>query len=309
MILVTGAAGFIGHHLCARLLDDGHEVTGVDCFLDVAYSAAGKRAAVAPLRARPGFTFVEADLRHHDLSRALDGVDGVVHLAAMPGLQIGTAAAEAYESCNVHATRRLLASTRRAHVDTLVHASTSSVYGAVADGDETQPTRPISAYGRSKLSAEQAMQDAGAVVLRYFSVYGPGQRPDMAYHRFCEAMLDRRPITIHGDGHQERANTYVDDVVAATVAALGCGGAGEIYNIGGARPIRLLEAVGVLAGAVGTTTEIRYAPVRPGDQCSTRADTAKARRDLRWSPTTEPAAGLREQLAWHVARRRRASAA
>jgi nucleoside-diphosphate-sugar epimerase len=309
MILVTGAAGFIGHRLCARLLADGHEVTGVDCFLDVSYDAAVKHAAVAPLRRRPGFTFLDTDLRVDDLDRALAGVDAVVHLAAMPGLQLGAEAGEAYESCNVEATRALVEAVRRAGVSTVVHASTSSVYGAVADGDETQPTRPISAYGRSKLTAERAMQDAGAVVLRYFSVYGPGQRPDMAYHRFCEAMLDRRPITVHGDGRQERANTYVDDVVGATVAALGRGRAGEIYNIGGAAPIRLLDAVEVLAGATGVTPEIRHAPVRPGDQCTTRADTAKAQRELGWAPTTHPVSGLRAQVAWHSSRRRRASAA
>src|SRR4051794_15053281 len=218
MILVTGAAGFIGHRLCTRLLDDGHAVTGVDCFLAASYDPAVKRAAVAPLRAMPGFTFVQADLRGDD--PPLDGVDTVVHLAAMPGLQAGAQADAAYESCNVDATRRLARAIARAGVGTVVHASTSSVYGAVADGDEQQPTRPISAYGRSKLAAERTMLDAGAVVLRYFSVYGPGQRPDMAYHRFCEAMIEGRPITVHGDGRQERANTYVDDVVAATVAAV-----------------------------------------------------------------------------------------
>lgn len=307
MILVTGAAGFIGHRLCARLLDDGHDVVGVDCFLAASYEPAVKRAALAPVRARPRFTFVAADLRHDDLD--LSGADVVVHLAAMPGLQQGRRADAAYESCNIAATRRLLAAARRAGVPRLVHASTSSVYGAVADGDETQPTRPISAYGRSKLAAEQAMRDAGAVVLRYFSVYGPGQRPDMAYHRFCEAMLDGRAITVHGDGRQERANTYVDDVVAATVAALTHGTAGETYNIGGAEPIRLLDAVAVLAGALGTTAQIRHVPPRAGDQATTRADTARARRDLAWTPTTAPVTGLQAQVAWHLARRRRASAA
>jgi len=149
----------------------------------------------------------------------------------------------------------------------------------------------------------------GAVVLRYFSVYGPGQRPDMAYHRFCEAMLHGRPITVHGDGRQERANTYVDDVVAATVAALDRGRPGEAYNIGGATPIRLLDAVQLLADSLGRAPQIHPAPPRLGDQTTTRADTTKARRDLGWHPATNPADGLRAQVAWHRARRRRASAA
>jgi nucleoside-diphosphate-sugar epimerase len=305
MILVTGAAGFIGHRLCARLLDGGHEVIGVDCFLGTSYDPAVKRAAVAPLRARAGFHFVAADLRRDELD--LRGVDTVIHLAAMPGLQQGADAA--YGSCNVTATEKLLTAIARSDVQTVVHASTSSVYGAVADGDEAQPTRPISAYGRSKLVAERSMRDAGAVVLRYFSVYGPGQRPDMAYHRFCEAMIAGQPITIHGDGRQERANTYVDDIVDATTAAIERGVAGETYNIGGASPIQLLDALDVLAGALGVVPQITHAPPRPGDQAATRADTAKAGRNLGWSPATDPVEGLRAQVAWHLARRRRASAA
>jgi UDP-glucuronate 4-epimerase len=307
MILVTGAAGFVGHRLCRRLLDDGHEVVGVDCFLAASYDPAVKRAAVEPLLRRRRFQFRAADLRRHDLD--LRGVDAVIHLAAMPGLQQGPGADAVYRSCNVLATQRLLAAVDRAGPLTVVHASTSSVYGAVADGDESQPTRPISTYGRSKLEAEQAMRAAGAIVLRYFSVYGPGQRPDMAYHRFCEAMLHGRPITVHGDGHQERANTYVDDVVAATVAALDRGRAGETYNIGGATPIRLLDAVELLADSLGRAPQIRHVPPRPGDQATTRADTAKARRDLGWEPATSPVDGLRAQVAWHRARRRQASAA
>jgi len=307
MILVTGAAGFIGHRLCARLLDGGHEVMGVDCFLDASYDPAVKRSAAATLRARPGFRLVAADLRRDELD--LRDVDAAVHLAAMPGLQQGRQAEAAYESCNVTATQRFAASLTRARIGTIVHASTSSVYGAFAHGDEEQPARPISAYGRSKLVAEQSMRDAGAVVLRYFSVYGPGQRPDMAYHRFCEAMLDGQPVTIHGDGQQERANTYVDDIVDATVAAIGRGRPGETYNIGGASPIRLLDAVDVLAGALGAVPQIRHAPPRPGDQAATRADTAKAARDLGWAPATQPVDGLRAQVAWHLTRRRRASAA
>jgi nucleoside-diphosphate-sugar epimerase len=142
----------------------------------------------------------------------------LVHLAAVPGLRTGQT--RLYDDCNRLATARVAAAATRGGVRTVVHASTSSVYGRVAAGDEQQSLAPVSDYGRTKLAAEAAMRDAGAVVLRYFSVYGPGQRPDMAFHRFCEAIVDGRPLLIHGDGRQERANTYVDDVVDATVAAL-----------------------------------------------------------------------------------------
>jgi nucleoside-diphosphate-sugar epimerase len=300
-IVVTGAAGFIGHHLARRLLDDGHDVVGIECFLAASYDPLVKRAAVAPLIGDPRFSLCERDLRSEALDDVLDGADALVHLAAMPGLQSGRDGLST--SCNLTATARLAAAARRAGVPRIVHASTSSVYGRVADGDEDQPTAPISAYGRSKRGAEVVMLGAGAVVLRYFSVYGPGQRPDMAYHGFCEAILDNRILTIHGDGQQERANTYIDDVVDATAAALGRGVAGEAYNIGGAEPIRLLDAVAILGQSLHRAPILAHRPARMGDQRSTRADTSKAHRDLGWWPSTPPTVGLPAQVRWHLIRR------
>src|SRR5262245_2277404 len=174
-IVVTGAAGFIGHRLTARLLADGHDVVGVDCFLAASYDPAVKWAALAPLLSHPHLTIVQRDLRIDPLEGAVAGADALVHLAALPGLRTGPA--QLYDDCNRLATTRLAAAARRAGVGTIVHASTSSVYGRVAAGDEHQPMAPVSDYGRSKLAAEAVMRDAGAVVLRYFSVYGPGQRP------------------------------------------------------------------------------------------------------------------------------------
>jgi nucleoside-diphosphate-sugar epimerase len=305
-IVVTGVAGFIGHRLAGRLLASGHEVVGVDCFLAASYDPAVKRAAVAPLLGHRRFTLAERDLRVDALDDVLVGAAAVVHLAAMPGLR--SAGAPLYDGCNRFATARLAAAVTRAAVPTVVHASTSSVYGRFADGDEHQPPAPVSDYGRSKLAAEAIMRDAGAVVLRYFSVYGPGQRPDMAYHRFCEALLDGRPVIVHGDGQQERANTYVDDVVDATVTSLARGRPGETYNVGGAQPVRLLDAIATLAGEIGRPPVIHHDDDRPGDQRSTRADTTKAARELGWSPVTPPEFGLAAQVAWHVARRRAAAA-
>jgi nucleoside-diphosphate-sugar epimerase len=305
-IVVTGAAGFIGHRLAGRLLAGGHEVVGVDCFLAASYDPAVKRAAIAPLLGHGRFTLAERDLRVDAVDDVLAGAMAVVHLAAMPGLQSG--GTRVYDSCNRLATARLAAAVARAATPTVVHASTSSVYGRFADGDEHQPPAPISDYGRSKLAAEVIMRDTGAVVLRYFSVYGPGQRPDMAYHRFCEALLDGRPVIVHGDGQQARANTYVDDVVDATVAALARGRAGEAYNIGGAQPVRLLDAIALLAGEVGRPPVIHYDDDQPGDQRTTRADTSRAARELGWSPVTPPEFGLAAQVAWHVTRRQAAAA-
>jgi nucleoside-diphosphate-sugar epimerase len=306
-VAVTGAAGFIGHHLVRRLLAAGHDVVGIDCFLAASYDPAVKRAAVAPLTGDPRFRLVERDLRSDRLDEVVEDADALLHLAALPGLH--PAGAELATSCNATATARLAAAARRAGTPRIVHASTSSVYGRVADGDEHQPARPVSAYGRSKRAAEVAMLDAGAVVLRYFSVYGPGQRPDMAYHRFCEAILDDRVLVVHGDGQQERANTYIDDVVEATVAAIGRGEAGEVYNIGGAEPVRLLDAVAILGQALHRTPTVAHRPARIGDQRRTRADTAKARRHLGWSPLTPPVEGLHAQAAWHRARRAQWAAA
>ena len=270
---------------------------GVDCFLAASYDPAVKRAALAPLLGHPRLTVVRRDLRIDPLMDTVTGADALVHLAALPGLRTGQT--RLYDDCNRLATTRVAAAAIRAGVGTLVHASTSSVYGRVAAGGEHQPMAPTSDYGRSKLAAEALMRDAGAVVLRYFSVYRPGQRPDMAFHRFCEALLDGRPLVIHGDGRQERASTYVDDAVAALTR----GRPGEAYNIGGAAPIRLLDGLGIPAGAVGRTPILRHGPDRPGDQRATRADTTKAARELGWRPSTPATSGLAAQVTWHLARR------
>ena len=307
-VVVTGAAGFIGSTLSEALLAAGHEVVGLDAFIDY-YPRPMKEANLAGLSEAPGFRFAEVDLRTDDLDPWLDGAEAIVHEAAMAGLMRSWTDLELYTSCNMLATNRLIDAARRAGVERFVLASTSSVYGTEAVGDEDRPLEPSSPYGITKLAAEKlvlahvALHGFPATIVRYFSIYGPRQRPDMAYHLFTEAMLDRRPITVFGDGEQTRSNTYIDDAVDGTMRALERGAVGGIYNIGGGRTISLNEAIALIAERVGVEPIIERQAARPGDQRHTSADVSRARAALGYEPTVEPIDGLTRQVAWHVSRR------
>lgn len=303
--LVTGAAGFIGSHLVDAMLDEGYEVTGVDALLDVPYAAATKRTTVSVLAARSAFRLVTADLRHAPLDDLVAGVDVVIHAAALAGLVHTSADPGAAWEHNAGVTQRLVAAARGAGVHRFVHVSTSSVYGATAVGDERQAQRPISVYGHSKRAAEHAVTRIAAeggldtVIVRYFSVYGPRQRADMAYHRFIEALLCGRPLTVHGDGSQRRSITYVADAVAGTLAALRHGQPGEAYNVGGDQSTSVLEAIRLLAVTIDIEPRLHFVAGPPGDQRHTSADTSKARRELGWTAGIPPSDGLARQVAWH----------
>jgi UDP-glucuronate 4-epimerase len=308
-VTVTGAAGFIGSHVTDALLDAGHEVVGIDCFTGY-YRRDLKEANLAVALASPRFELVEADLCSADLDALLAGMDAVVHEAAAPGLEHSEVRAAEYEAINSMATARLGRACVTAGVAHLVHASTSSVYGLEATGAEDGPTQPISIYGTTKLAGEQALLDLAArgglplTVLRYYSVYGPRQRPDMAYRRFCEQLLRGEPVTIYGDGSQSRSNTYVSDCVAATLAALDHPPTGAIYNIGGGQELRLLDALAIIAHALGVTAHVTHDAARAGDQVRTSADITRARRDLGWSPLVDPEEGLAREARWVADRRR-----
>jgi nucleoside-diphosphate-sugar epimerase len=304
-ILVTGAAGFIGSHICERLVAESHDVVGIDAFIPY-YPRAIKESYLSLLNGEPRFHLIEADLRDSALTELVADCDAVIHLAAMAG-PASWDQFDQYLSCNVTGTQRLLEALRSAgdlEHRRFIQISTSSVYGTDARGNEDSPLRPSSPYGITKLAAEQlafAYHRAfglPTLALRYFSIYGPRQRPDMAYYIFIRALLRNEPITIFGDGEQSRGNTYIDDCVAGTLLALLSGRSGEVYNLGGGTPITLNAAIAILEDATQTTAVRHYTSARTGDQRHTLADISRARAALGFEPRVEPAAGLRAQVAW-----------
>jgi UDP-glucose 4-epimerase len=304
--VVTGAAGFIGSRLAARLLAAGHSVAGVDCFTDY-YPRPIKEGNLAPLRTSPSFLFLPEDLNVMDLDRLLDGADAVFHFAAQAGVRASWGTSfEAYLAHNIRATQRLLEAARGRSLRRFVFASSSSVYGATPDLPmrETSPVHPLSPYGVTKLSAEHLCllyhRNYGlpALALRFFTVYGPGQRPDMAFHRFFLAMAGDREITVYGDGGQTRDFTYVDDIVAASVAALERGRPGEVYNVGGGHRERLADVIRIMEEVAGRKARVVHLEAQKGDVPDTLAEIGKARAELGYAPRTALPDGLREEWTW-----------
>jgi len=306
--LVTGCAGFIGSHLTEALLDAGHSVVGIDCFNDN-YGRAQKLTNLRHVREWTSFEFVPIDLSRGDLAEFVQEADVVFHLAAEPGVRSSWGARYGrYVQNNIMATQHILQAGRGREGLRVVFASSSSVYGSsrsAVPSAEDSPTRPISPYGQTKLSAEQLCglhrEEFGMdiVALRYFTVFGPRQRPDMAFHRFLRAALRAEPIEVFGDGLQTRDFTYVADIVAATLAAaLRPSVPAEVLNVGGGSPTSLRAALDIVQELVGRPLDVRHAPREPGDVRDTAADTTLARELLGFRPLTGLAEGLAAEFEW-----------
>jgi nucleoside-diphosphate-sugar epimerase len=303
---VTGAAGFIGSHLTTALLDRGAEVTGLDCFTDY-YPRVVKEANLAVNAGRPGFHFVDGSLQHTDLAALLAGKTHVFHLAAQAGVRKSWGADfRVYTEQNVDSTQRLLEACVGRGLHRFVYASSSSVYGdnvSIPMREDALP-QPVSPYGVTKLAAEHLCHlyfvnhQVPTTSVRYFTVYGPRQRPDMAFHRFIKAAIKGRPVTLYGDGEQTRDFTYVTDAVAATVAAGDKGVPGRAYNVGGGSRVSVNRLFEIIGRIHGSPLAIRREPSQKGDMRDTFADSSLARQDLGFAPRVPLEEGLEAEYRW-----------
>ncbi len=307
--LVTGAAGFIGSTLAEKLLDGGATVTGLDCFTDY-YARRIKERNVSALGRRPQFDLVESTIQAADLPKLLDGVTHVFHLAAQAGVRKSWGQDfQVYTTNNVEATQVLLEACCHLPLDRFVYASSSSVYGdlvAIPMREDALP-QPVSPYGVTKLAAEQLCYlyhvnyALPTVAMRYFTVYGPRQRPDMGFHRFLRAAADGLPIALYGDGEQTRDFTFVADAVAATLAGGLQGIPGHVYNIGGGSRVSINHVLELVGKVTGRPVTVRREPVQKGDMRDTYADTSRARRELGFAPSVSLEQGLEAEYRWLTA--------
>ncbi|MDH5174316.1 MAG: NAD-dependent epimerase/dehydratase family protein [Elusimicrobiota bacterium] len=303
--LVTGCAGFIGSHLSEKLVESGFKVIGIDSFTDY-YDRRIKEANVEGLLKSPNFTLVKEDLLGVELDKLLEGVDHIFHHAAQPGVIASWGARfEAYINNNILATQRLLETVKKVSLKSLIFASSSSVYGdCKLPMREDRLLSPVSPYGVSKLACESLCYSywknfgIPVVSLRYFTVYGPRQRPDMAFHKFIRAMLQGEEITIYGDGNQTRDFTYIEDAVKANFLVMEKDCSGEVFNIGGGIHTKINEITGLLEKLMGKKARIRRINPQKGDMRDTLADIGKAKRLLNYDPRFDLTEGLKRQIEW-----------
>jgi UDP-glucose 4-epimerase len=305
--VVTGAAGFIGSHLCERLLDDGFEVLAVDAFTDY-YSPDRKRLHLASCAGRSGFTLVEENLATCDVPRLVEGASCVFHLAAQAGVRKSWGGEFArYIESNILATQRLLEALKERRSIPLIHSSSSSVYGETRTLPmrEDHPTVPLSPYGATKLSGEHLCElyrlNYGIAyrALRYFTVYGPRQRPDMAFSRFITASLEGEPIEVYGNGRQTRDFTFVADAVEANIRAMRYEGPLAVFNIGGGSRASVLDVLDIIGRELGGRLDARFTDKAKGDVTDTWADTTRARGELGFEPRVSLEEGIRREIDWY----------
>jgi nucleoside-diphosphate-sugar epimerase len=304
-IVVTGAAGFIGSHLCEKLLEDEQNIViGIDGFIGPTPIHL-KSFNMDSLCSHPRFTMLAQDLFMIDLEALLKDVDIIYHLAGMPGVRTSWGKEfEAYILHNISSTQRLLEACKNSPIKQFIYASTSSVYGEkIGKLSETAETAPLSPYGITKLTGEHLCRvyhtsfGIPTVVLRYFTVYGPRQRPDMSFHRFIKQLLTKQPITIFGDGMQSRDFTYISDCIAGTISVLGKRHIiGKTFNIGGKEKASINEVIDLLEELTGIKADRHYFPSALGEPKHTWADLSMAEQDLHYSPKITLKEGLRREI-------------
>jgi UDP-glucuronate 4-epimerase len=311
-ILVTGAAGFIGSHLCDALLADGWDVVGLDNF-DPFYDRRIKESSLESLRGHNRFSFVEGDIRDVAVvSRCLKGADAVVHLAARAGVRPSLEDPGLYAAVNVVGTTSILEACQRARVRRVVFGSSSSVYGddtPVPFSEEALAVKPISPYAATKRAGELLCETFAhlyglrVAALRFFTVYGPRQRPDLAIHKFTRLISDGQPIEQYGDGSAERDHTHISDIVRGVLGAVAwteaTDPACDMFNLGESRTVRLDELIRLIGSALGREPNVRLLPAQPGDVRRTCADISKARQVLGYSPRVPIEDGIPEFVAWY----------
>ena len=304
--VVTGVAGFIGSHLAERLIGEGHEVVGIDCFTDY-YPRSIKESNVEYLLTLPGFSFVEGNLLDLNLPDLLNGTQYIFHQAAQAGVRSSWGTEfEVYTTLNLVATQRLLEACKKLTFEKFIYASSSSVYGDSDDLPlrEDSVLKPVSPYGVTKLAGEHLCTsywknyNIPTIALRYFTVYGPRQRPDMAFHKFMGALVHDKDIEIYGDGLQTRDFTFIADAVEGNLLAMKTTQVGEVFNIGGGSRVTVNDVLDTLGKITMKNPRIVYQDVQKGDVKHTLAETRKARNTLGYSPQVDLKTGLAQQWEW-----------
>ncbi|MEK6954498.1 MAG: NAD-dependent epimerase/dehydratase family protein [Candidatus Micrarchaeota archaeon] len=306
-VFVTGGAGFIGSHVCEKLVSLGHEVIAIDNF-DPYYGKGQKIANISPLKKSKKFHFLEMSILSPEFPAYLkeSGADSIIHLAARPGVRPSLADPFIYQKINVEGTLRVLEACRIADISNLVSISSSSVYGncKTKPWKETDTPLPASPYGASKLAGEayvrayHELYSISAKCLRYFSVYGERQRPDLALALFANAMMENKPIRMFGDGSSLRDYTYISDAVDGTISALLANPDFEIFNIGNSKPVALKRLINLLEQNLGVSAKIERLPEQKGDLSDTYADISKAKKMLNYSPKVGIEWGVKKYIEW-----------